>query len=111
MVAVNEPFISSQVECIVETNTITNNIILQIHDDLNDNDQKVKVKARQIKDIRYWIIKNNLIQFHNNNNDLNNIGDILPPEFKKHKGRVANKRFKSSIEDNKHNTALSDKLI
>jgi len=40
---------------------------------------------------------------------LNNTEDILPPEFKKHKGRVVNKTFKSSIEGNKCNTALLDK--
>ena len=51
MVAVNEPFISSQAECIVKTNPITNNIVLQIRDGLNDNDQRVKVKARRVKDM------------------------------------------------------------
>ena len=65
--------------------------------------------------INQWIINKqlvqqsvngSLIQFHN---DLNNIEDILPPEFKKHKGQTANKRFKSSIKGNKCNTALLDK--
>ena len=51
-------------------------------------------------------VNGSLIQFHN---DLNNIEDILPPEFKKHKGWIANKRIKSFIEGNKHNTALLDK--
>ena len=51
MVAVNEPFISLQVEYIAETNTIANNTILQIRDNLNDSDQKVKVKARRVKDM------------------------------------------------------------
>ena len=38
MIAANEPFISSQVEYIAETNIIANNIILQICDNLNNND-------------------------------------------------------------------------
>ncbi|CAG8671011.1 1343_t:CDS:2 [Funneliformis caledonium] len=50
LIAVNEPFIS-QSNCIVETNPIVNNIIFQIRDDLDDNDQKEKVKARRVKDI------------------------------------------------------------
>jgi len=40
---------------------------------------------------------------------LDNTDDILPSEYKRHKGWIAHKRIKSSIEGNKRNTALSDK--
>ena len=48
------------------------------------------------------------IQLHNIDY-LDSAEGILPPEYRRHKGRVAHKRIKSSIESNVCKTALSDK--
>ncbi|CAB4433142.1 unnamed protein product [Rhizophagus irregularis] len=143
IVAANEPFITAQGDCIMENNFVTNGIVFQIRGDLND-EEKVKVKARRIRDlygkisgifkealkkamddedsslyntINQWIVNKQLaqqredevlFQFHSNDN-LNHTEDVLPPEFKRHKGRVAYKRIKSAVENNVRSTALSDK--
>jgi hypothetical protein len=144
IVAANEPFITTQGDHVAETNYMTNGIVFQIRGDLNNDEEKVKTKARRIRDlygkissvfkealkkaiddedfslyntINQWIIKKELtrqqegetsIQLHSVN-DLDSTEDILPPEYKRHKGRIAHKRIKSSIEGNKRNAALSDK--
>ncbi|CAB4410724.1 unnamed protein product [Rhizophagus irregularis] len=144
IVAANEPFITTQRDHVAETNYMTNGIVFQIRGDLNNDEEKVKTKARRIRDlygkissvfkealkkaiddedfslyntINQWIIKKELtrqqegetsIQLHSVN-DLDSTEDILPPEYKRHKGRIAHKRIKSSIEGNKRNAALSDK--
>jgi hypothetical protein len=144
MVAGNEPFITTQRDHVAETNYMTNGIVFQIRGNLNNDEEKVKAKARRIRDlygkissvfkealkkavddedfslyntINQWIIKKELtrqqegetsIQLHSVD-DLDSTEDILPPEYKRHKGQVAHKRIKSSIEGKKRNTALSDK--
>ena len=50
IVAANEPFITAQGDYIVENNFATNGIVFQIRGDLND-EEKVKVKARRIRDL------------------------------------------------------------
>ncbi|CAB5369370.1 unnamed protein product [Rhizophagus irregularis] len=74
MVAVNEPFITTQGDHVAETNYMTNGIVFS----------------------------NSCVD------DLDSTEDILPPEYKRYKGRVSHGRIKSSIEGNKRNTALSD---
>jgi len=51
MVAASELFITTQGDYIAEANYITNSIIFQIHSDLNNDEEKVKTKARQIRDL------------------------------------------------------------
>ncbi|CAB5383817.1 unnamed protein product [Rhizophagus irregularis] len=102
---------------------MTNSIVFQIRGDMNNDEEKVKAKARQIRDlygkissvfkealknavydedsilyntINQWIIKKEL--------------NRQQEEYKRHKGRVTHKRIKSSIVGNKRNTALT-KLI
>ena len=147
IVAANELFITTQGEYVAENDYITNDIVFQIHGDLNNDEEKVKIKARRIRDlygkifsifkealkkavddedfslyntINEWIIKKELtqqredevsispMQLHNIDY-LDSAEGILPPEYRRHKGRVAHKRIKSSIESNVRKTALSDK--
>ncbi|CAB4430111.1 unnamed protein product [Rhizophagus irregularis] len=139
IVAANEPFITTQGDHVAETNYMTNGIVFQIRGDLNNDEEKVKTKARRIRDLYGKIssvfkeaLKKAIddedfslhqeffseltrqqegetsIQLHSVN-DLDSTEDILPPEYKRHKGRIAHKRIKSSIEGNKRNAALSDK--
>ncbi|RGB29776.1 hypothetical protein C1646_672203 [Rhizophagus diaphanus] len=119
--------------------------VFQIRGELNNDEEKVKVKARQIRDlygiissvfkealkkavddehsilyhtINQYIIKKELtrqkgetsIQLHSFD-DLDSTEDILPPEYKRLKGRVTHKRIESSIEGNKRNTLYQTKLI
>ncbi|CAB4421781.1 unnamed protein product [Rhizophagus irregularis] len=67
--------------------------------------------------INQWIVNKQLaqqkedevlFQFHRNDN-LNYTEDVLSPEFKSYKGRVAHKKIKSAVENNVCSTALSDK--
>ena len=132
----------TQRDYIAETNYTTNGIIFQICGDLNNDEEKIKTKARRIRDlyrkissifkealkkaidvedfslyntINQWIITKKLTQQQRDEasiqlqDDLDNTDDILPPEYKRHKGQIAHKRIKSSVEGNKRNTALSDK--
>ncbi|CAB4376477.1 unnamed protein product [Rhizophagus irregularis] len=99
---------------------MTNSIVFQILGDMNNDEEKVKAEARQIRDlygkissvfkealknavydedsilyntINQWIIKKEL--------------NRQQEEYKRHKGRVTHKRIKSSIVGNKRNTALT----
>ncbi|CAB4446954.1 unnamed protein product [Rhizophagus irregularis] len=51
MVAANDPFITTQGDHVVETNYMTNGIVFQIRGDLNNDEEKVKAKARRIRDL------------------------------------------------------------
>ncbi|PKY56945.1 hypothetical protein RhiirA4_428615 [Rhizophagus irregularis] len=51
IVAANEPFITTQGDHVAETNYMTNGIVFQIRGDLNNDEEKVKTKARRIRDL------------------------------------------------------------
>jgi len=51
MVAADEPFITAQGDCIADADNIADGIVFQIRGDLNNDDEKAKVKARRIRDL------------------------------------------------------------
>ncbi|CAB4375525.1 unnamed protein product [Rhizophagus irregularis] len=87
-----KPFITAQGDCIMENNFVTNGMVFQIRGDLNDKEKLAQQSEDEI-----------LFQFRSNDN-LNRTEDVLPPEFKRHKGRAAHKRIKSAIENNVRTT-------
>ncbi|PKC60311.1 hypothetical protein RhiirA1_468212 [Rhizophagus irregularis] len=90
MVAVNEPFITTQGDHVAETNYMTNEVIKKAVDD---------------EDFVFIILPiNGLLKRTDSTtsvDDLDSTEDILPPEYKRYKGRVSHGRIKSSIEESK----------
>ncbi|PKY58620.1 hypothetical protein RhiirA4_480690 [Rhizophagus irregularis] len=98
MIAANDPFITTQGDHVVETNYMTNGIVFQIRGDLNNDEEKVKAKARRIRDLYGKIpsvLRKGTDKKVNSVDDLDSTKDILPPEYKRHKDRVAHGRIKS----------------
>ncbi|RGB29639.1 hypothetical protein C1646_766362 [Rhizophagus diaphanus] len=76
------PFITTQGDLVTEANYMTNGIVFQIRGDLNNDEEKVKAKARRIRDL-YGKIPNGetSIQLHSVD-DLDSTEDILPQNIK-----------------------------